>query len=49
MKHLEGDTENLNFIKMWQLRKKVGKKKPELPVAKKNDKGELVTEPTKLK
>ena len=49
VKHLVDDTENLNCIKMWQLKKKVCSTDPELPVAKKNEHGELVTEPEKLK
>ena len=34
---------------MWQLRKQSCKKKSEAPVAKKNEKGELVTESSQLK
>ena len=34
---------------MWQLKKKIGTKKYEPPAAKKNDKGEFVTEKSKLK
>ena len=49
VKHLVDDTENLNCIKMWQLKKKICAKKPEPPVAKKNEKGELVTDTLKLK
>ena len=34
---------------MWQLKKKLCSKKAEPPTAKKNDKGELVTESSELK
>ena len=47
--HLVDDTENLNSIKMWKLKKKLCPLKSEQPVAKKNLSGELVTKPTKLK
>ena len=47
--HLVDDTDNLNCIKMWQLKKKLGVKKKDVPVAKMNDKGELVTNSLKLK
>ena len=49
VKHLVDDTENLNAIKMWKLRKKVCPKKIEPPVAKKNEKGEIITEVSRLK
>ena len=49
VKHLVDDTENMNSINMWQLRKQICKKKSDPPVAKKNEKGELVTEPSQLK
>ena len=49
VKHLVDDTDNLNCIKMWQLKKKICSKKSDPPVAKLNEKGELVTEPTQLK
>ena len=49
VKHLVNDTDNLNCIKMWQLKKKICAKKADPPVAKKNEKGELVTEPSQLK
>ena len=49
VEHLVDDTDNLNCIKMWQLRKKVGVKKQEIPVANKNEHGELVTNSLKLK
>ena len=47
--HLVDDTDNLNCIKMWELKKKLCPKKTENPTAKKNQKGELVTDPTKLR
>ena len=34
---------------MWQLKKKIGTQKYEVPAAKKNKKGELITEQSKLK
>ena len=43
VEHLVDDTDNLNCIKMWQLKKKLGVKKKDVPVTKMNDKGELVT------
>ena len=49
VKHLVDDTENMNSIKMWQLRNQICKKKSDPPVAKKNEKGELVTESSQLK
>ena len=49
VKHLVDNTENLNSIKMWQLKKRLCSKKTEPPTAKKNAIGELVTEPSKLK
>ena len=47
--HLVDNTENLNSIQMWKLKKKLFPLKSEQPVAKKNLSGELVTKPTKLK
>ena len=47
--HLIDDTENLNCIKMWKLKKKLCPAKAVKPVAKKNQSGELVTQPAKLK
>ena len=47
--HLVDNTDNLNSIKMWNLKKKLCPLKSEQPVAKKNFSGELVTQPTKLK
>ena len=41
-KHLVDDIDNLSCIKMWQLKKKIGIQKISVPVAKKNEKGELV-------
>ena len=49
VKHLVDDSDNLNCIKMWELRKKLGVKKNEPPVGKKNSKGDLVTEHSQLK
>ena len=49
IKHLVDDTENLNCIKMWQLKKKIGTKTHDPPAAKKNQKGELVTEQSAIK
>ena len=49
IEHLVDDTENVNCIKMWQLKKKLCSNKFEPPTAKKNEQGELVTEPSKLK
>lgn len=49
VEHLVDDTDNLNCIKMWQLKKKLGVRKKEAPVAKKNEQGELVTNSLKLK
>ena len=49
VEHLVDDTDNLSCIKMWQLKKKIGIKKKSVPVAKKNEKGELVTNSSKLK
>ena len=49
VKHLVDDTENLNAIKMWKLRKKICPKKVEPPTAKLSESGEIVSEPTKLK
>ena len=49
VKPLVDDTENLNCVKMWQLKKKLCKKKSEVPIAKKDENGKLVTEHSKLK
>ena len=49
VKHLVDDTENLNAIKMWKLRKKICPKKVEPPTAKLSESGEIISEPTKLK
>ena len=49
VEHLVDNTKNVNCIKMWQLKKKLCSKKAEPPTAKKNDKGELVTESSELK
>ena len=48
VKHLIDNTENLNSLKMWQLRKKISSKKTDVPTAKKNEKGELITVPSEL-
>ena len=42
VKHLVDDTENLNAIKMWKLRKKICPKKVEPPTAKLSDSGEII-------
>ena len=47
--YLVDDTDKMNCIKMLKLRKQIGAKQSEPPTAKTNDKGELVTEPSKLK
>ena len=49
VKHLENDTENLNAIQMWKLKRKVCPKKSDPPTAKINDCGEIISEPTALK
>ena len=49
VKHLADDTENLNAIKMWKLRKKVCPKKTNPPVAKMDEVGDIISEPSKLK
>ena len=40
--HLVDDTDNLNCVKMWQVKKKVCYKKKEHPIAKKNADGLLI-------
>ena len=40
VKYLVDDTDNMNCIKMWQLRKQIGAKKSEPLTAKTNDKGD---------
>ena len=47
--YLIDDTENLNCIKMWQLKKKIFKKNSELPSAKIDENGEIVTTAAQLK
>ena len=47
--YLEDDTENLNSIRMWQLKKQICTKVTENPVAKKDESGNYVTEHSKLK
>ena len=49
LNHLVDDTENLNCIKMWQLKKRICSKSPDPPIAKLNEQGELVTESSQLK
>ena len=39
VEHLVDDTDNLNCLKMWELKKKMGLKRREAPVAKKNEHG----------
>ena len=43
------DTDNLNCGKMWQLKKKIGGKKNDVPVAKMDQNGKLVTNTLELK
>ena len=48
--HLIDDTDNLNCIKMWELKKKLGaNNKTTTPAAKKNTDGKLVTTSVQLK
>ena len=49
VKHLENDTENLNAIQMWKLKMKVCPKKSDLPTAKINDCGDIISEPFALR
>ena len=49
VEHLAENTDNVNSIKMWQLKKKLCSKKAAPPTVKKNENGVLVTEPNKLK
>ena len=49
LEHLVDDTNNLNTIKMWQLKKKLGIEKKEPPTAKRNRNGEIVTNAEKVK
>ena len=49
VEHLVDDTDNLNCLKMWQLKKKLGVKKKDVPITKKNEKCELVTNSVQLK
>ena len=49
IENIEDDTENLNCIKMWQVKKIICSKLKEKPVAKKDENGIYVTEHSKLK
>ena len=49
VKYLVDNTENLNSIKMWELKKKLCKKKPEAPTAKRDLNGKIVTKVSDLK
>ena len=49
VEHLIDDTENLNSLKMWKLKKKLCPVKSEPPIAKKNRNGEIVDKPALLK
>ena len=49
VEHLIDDTENLNSIQMWKLKKKLCPFKSEPPMAKKNKFGEIVNKPVLLK
>ena len=49
LEFLVNDTENLNCIKMWQLKKKILNKTSEGPTAKKDENGVLVTSALQLK
>ena len=42
LEYLVDDTENLNCIRMWKLKKKICKKNPDVPTGKKNLNGEIV-------
>ena len=49
VEHLIDDADNLNCLKMWKLRKKLGGKKCAVPVAKIDSNGKLVTNSEQLK
>ena len=49
VEHLIDNTDNLNSVKMWELKKKLGASKKDIPVAKKNTEGNLVTNSVQLK
>ena len=49
VEYLIDDTDNMNCLKMWELKKKLGKSKTDVPIAKKNKDGELVTNHVHLK
>ena len=49
VENLIDDTDNLNCGKMWQLKKKIGGKKNDVPVAKMDQNGKLVTNTLELK
>ena len=49
VEHLVDNTDNLNCGKMWKLKKKIEDKKKEVPVAKINKSGKLVTNSIELK
>ena len=49
VEHLIDNTDNLNTVKMWELKKKLGANKKDVPVAKKNTDGKLVSNSKQLK
>ena len=49
VENLIDDTDNLNSLKMWELKKRLGAKKKDVPVAKKDSNGQLVTNSLQLK
>ena len=49
VENLINDTDNLNSLKMWELKKKLGAKKKDVPVAKKDTEVKLVTNSLELK
>ena len=49
VEHLIDDADNLNCLKMWKLKKKLGGKKCAVPVAKIDSNGKLVTNSEQLK
>ena len=48
VKHLVDNTENMNTLKMWQLRRRISNKNSDVPVAKMNENGILITEPSQI-
>ena len=49
LEHLSDNTDNLNPVRMWELKKKLCANKSEAPTAKKNKNGKLVTGNSQLK